>query len=119
MFDVADHVGCSHSAVSHVLTGSGKGRIRVSKETVEKIRQTAEELDSQPSCAPRMLRGKHTGVLGVISSCWRDHTQLRVFSRVQQVTAANGYQVLTAQVVLNLVLSHILKNHYSKANLTA
>jgi DNA-binding LacI/PurR family transcriptional regulator len=97
MVDVADRAGCSQSAVSHVLTGSGKGCIRVSEETAEKIRQVAKELDFQPSYAARMLRGKHTGVLGMISSHWQDHTQLRVFSWVQQVTAANGYQVLTAQ----------------------
>lgn len=97
MIDVANHAGCSQPAVSHVLTGSGGGKIRVSKQTADKIRQAAKELEFQPNYAARALRGKHTRTLGMISSNWRDHAQLRVFCWVQQITAAIGYQVLTAQ----------------------
>ena len=97
MVDIARRAGCSHAAVSHVLTGAGAGKIRVSAKKAILIRRIARQLDFQPNHAARQLKGMHSHILGIISRNWRDVFQLRMFSWLQQSAAGRGYQVLASQ----------------------
>lgn len=97
MIDIARSAGCSRATVSHVLSGAGAGKIRVSEAKARQIRRIAQRLDFQPNHAALQLKGKHSRILGIISRNWRDAFQLRVFSWLQHFSAAHGYQVLAAQ----------------------
>ena len=97
MIDVARLAGVSRAAVSYVLMGARGGQARVGEEKTKLIRRAAAELRYKPNYAARRLKGKSPAVLGMISSDWRDHFQLRVFCWVQGATSARDYQVLTAE----------------------
>lgn len=97
LIDIAQRVGCSHAAVSCVLTGAGEGRIRVGRQKALLIRQVAKELNFHPNHAARQLKGKRSMVLGILSRNWETSFHLRTFYWLQQVSASRGYQILAAQ----------------------
>ncbi len=97
MKDIAELVGCSQASVSHVLTGTGTGNIRVSDKKAARIREVARQLHFRPNLAAQQLRGKCPSTLGMISSDWRDHLQLRNFCWVQEATSKRGYKVFAAE----------------------
>jgi LacI family transcriptional regulator len=97
MVDVAKAAGCSRAAVTHVLTGSGQGQIRVSDEKARLIRAVAKQLNFHPSHAAQLLKGKPSTTLGLISANWREPLHLRAFYWLQVLAAQRGYQLLTAQ----------------------
>jgi LacI family transcriptional regulator len=59
---IATDVGVSVATVSNALTGKG----RVSNETVERIKQRANDLGYRPSLAGRALRSGQSGILGLV-----------------------------------------------------
>jgi DNA-binding LacI/PurR family transcriptional regulator len=97
MSDVAQRAKVSRMAVSHVLMGTGKGYIRVSEKTAERIRRAAEELGYTPNRAAQQLAGKRSGVLGILANDWMHPTELRILSWVQRLVDQRGLRVLAAQ----------------------
>jgi len=101
MADIARRVGCSRAAVTHVLTGAGEGRIRVSAARAEIIRQVAAELDYQPNRAAQQLKGKRSYTFGVLSKSWDESFMLRTLYWLQHHAAERHCQLLTAQATTN------------------
>jgi DNA-binding LacI/PurR family transcriptional regulator len=97
MIDIARQAGCTRAVVSHVLSGTGEGQIRVGPQKAELIRQIAAQLEFHPNHAAQQLKGKRSKTLGVVSKAWNRSFHLRVFYWIQQAAAERGYQVLTAQ----------------------
>lgn len=97
LVDIGQRAGCSHAAVSCVLTGSGEGKIRVGQQKAELIHQLATEMSFRPNYAARQLKGKRSMVLGLVSRNWETSFHLRTFYWLQQACAARGYHILAAQ----------------------
>jgi DNA-binding LacI/PurR family transcriptional regulator len=97
MSDIAQQAKVSRMAVSHVLMGTGKGYIRVSEKTAERIRKIACELGYTPNRAAQQLAGKRSGVLGILANDWMHPTELRVLSWMQQLADQRGFRVLASQ----------------------
>lgn len=63
--DVAKRAGVSRSAVSLVLNGRGDGN--VAKESQDRIRLAAEELNYSPNAIALSLRNQRSRVIGIVS----------------------------------------------------
>lgn len=63
--DVAKRAGVSRSAVSLVLNGRGDGN--VAKESQDRIRQAAQELNYSPNAIALSLRNQRSRVIGILS----------------------------------------------------
>ena len=63
--DVAKRAGVSRSAVSLVLNGRGDGN--VAKESQDRIRQAAEELNYSPNAIALSLRNQRSRVIGILA----------------------------------------------------
>jgi LacI family transcriptional regulator len=63
--DVAKRAGVSRSAVSLVLTGRGDGN--VAKESQDRIRLAAQELNYSPNAIALSLRNQRSRVIGIVS----------------------------------------------------
>ncbi len=63
--DVAQRAGVSISAVSYILNGSDKKKY--APETVERVRQAAQELAYVPSSIARSMRARQAHTLGVVT----------------------------------------------------
>jgi DNA-binding LacI/PurR family transcriptional regulator len=97
MIDIARRANVSRTAVTHVLTGAGRGKVGgVSKKKAEQIRQIAAELGYVPNLAAQQLAGKRSGIVGAIASQWWS-TETRFFSVLQQACAAQGLDILAMQ----------------------
>lgn len=66
MKDIAQKLGVSTALVSYVLNNQLVDRIN--KETAEKIRQLAREMDYQPNYIAKSLKSKKTNTIGLIVS---------------------------------------------------
>lgn len=63
--DIAQKIGVSTALVSYVLSGNEE-KGRVGKETAEKIRQAAKELNYQPNHIAKSLKTGKTNTIGLI-----------------------------------------------------
>jgi DNA-binding LacI/PurR family transcriptional regulator len=97
MSDIALRAKVSRMAVSHVLMGTGKGYIRVSEKTAQRIRKIAQELGYTPNRAAQQLAGKRSGVLGILANDWMHPIELRILSWMQHLADQRGFRVLAAQ----------------------
>lgn len=71
--EIAKQLSLSRSTVSLVLNGRGD-EMRISKETQEKIRRTAREMDYQPNLNAQRLRRSTSGIQSQsIAMFWCDH----------------------------------------------
>lgn len=71
--EIARKLGISRSTVSFVLNGRGD-EMRISRETQEKIRRTAREMDYQPNLNAQRLRRSASGIQSQsIAMFWCDH----------------------------------------------
>jgi len=90
--DVAKQAGVSHSTVSRALHGSSL----ISDETVERIRQIANEMGYSPSAAARSLRTNRSHALGVIVSTIDDPFFSEILQGIEEVAQEHGYSMLMA-----------------------
>jgi DNA-binding LacI/PurR family transcriptional regulator len=98
MIDIAHRAKVSRTAVTHVLTGAGAGRIGgVSAAKASEIRRIAAELGYVPNLAAQQLAGKRSGIIGALASTWNMATERRLLGWLQQVANARGFEVLGAQ----------------------
>ncbi|QDU33268.1 Catabolite control protein A [Poriferisphaera corsica] len=92
--DVAKKASVSRAAASHVLLGSGAGKIRVGKDTANRIRKAATDLDYVPNQVARQLAGASSKLLGVlVDSKANDlnHTRLML---IESEARQMGYNLL-------------------------
>ena len=88
--DVAREAGVSVSTVSRVLNGKDD----VASTTEDRVRRVIDDLGYASSMAARSLRSHSTNVVGlIVPDLWHPFTSL-VIKGVNQVTAAQGYDLL-------------------------
>jgi len=97
MVDVAARVRCSQAAVSHALSGTGVGQIRLSPERIAEIRRVAAEMGYQPNYAARQLTGKRSHVIGVVVDVLLTATHARILAWIQHLAYQLGLHVLVMQ----------------------
>ena len=91
--DVANALGVSTSTVSRILNGKNQSN----KELVEKVHEVARELNYQVNTTARGLRTSKSGLLGIIVPDISDDFFASVFSGIEEVTEAEGYNLLVCQ----------------------
>ncbi len=98
MIDIAERAKVSRTAVTHVLTGAGAGRIGgVSAVKAAEIRRIAEELGYVPNQVAQQLAGKRSGIIGALARTWNMATERRLHGWLQQIANARGFDILGAQ----------------------
>ena len=98
MVDIARMAGVSRSAVSHVLSGTGKGNIIVSEKTAAKIREIAKQLNFHPNHAARQLAGKRSRIIGALAQTWFWQTEQRALAWLNQLAASRNFKILAWQM---------------------
>ncbi|MDB5335131.1 MAG: degA, partial [Planctomycetaceae bacterium] len=102
MTDIAARAGVSRMAVSAVLMGTGNGRIGVSAQTADRIRQIAEELGYRPNAAAQQLAGKRSGVIAVVAHDWKNFLAQRVLTWLHEAAEKQGFRVLATRALDSL-----------------
>lgn len=97
MIDVAKRAKCSQPAVSHALTGSGAGRIRVRPEKIAEIRRIASEMGYKPNLTARQLAGKRSHMIGVVTDTLQTVPHARMFAWIQHFAYKFGLHIMVAQ----------------------
>jgi len=92
--DIARQAEVSPMAVSNVLHGAGQGRIRVSQETADRIRQVARSLNYRPNLAARQLTAKSSRIIAAIIDTQTNYAMAQVLAGIEQIVSANGYRLM-------------------------
>lgn len=90
--DIAKQAGVSHSTVSRALHSSPL----LSDETVERIRQIANEMGYSPSAAARSLKTNRSQALGVIVSAIDDPFFGEILQGIEEIAQEHSYSMLIA-----------------------
>ncbi|MFE1951558.1 LacI family DNA-binding transcriptional regulator [Streptomyces sp. NPDC059524] len=91
--DVAELAGVSRAAVSFVFSGRAQGNL--SAETQRRIREAADELGYRPDEVARSLRGRRTGVIGMLSDeIATSPFAGRMVLGAMEAARARGHQIL-------------------------
>ena len=96
MADIAKLAGVSYSAVSAVLSKSGRGKIRVGKAARERICRIAEELHYQPNMAASILAGGSSKLIGVFIDSFSSYRTMRLLQEIEKVSSSLGYRIITS-----------------------
>lgn len=98
---VALKAGVSVSTVSKILTGKyKKDNVRISKETVEKVKKIAKELNYTPNYAGRFLSTGKTYTIGVNipkskkRNFFLGHYYSQIIDSIEKEAVKNGYDIL-------------------------
>lgn len=95
--DIAAKAGVSQAAVSLVLSGKGAaGRVR--PETRRRIERVARELAYLPNIAARQLRGRRSGLIGVLIGTGAAPVLFDRVAALERMALARGYRVLVGQI---------------------
>ncbi|MBO1330050.1 LacI family DNA-binding transcriptional regulator [Streptomyces sp. VRA16 Mangrove soil] len=91
--DVAERAGVSRAAVSFVFSGRAEGNL--SARTQQRIKEAADALGYRPDEVARSLRGRRTGVLGMLSdSIATSPFAGRTVLGAMEAARARGHQIL-------------------------
>ncbi|MFC4993137.1 LacI family DNA-binding transcriptional regulator [Rubritalea tangerina] len=96
--DIAQKAGVSTMAVSHVLNGSGKGKVSVSPALSDHIREVAKQLNYTPHQAARALRGSSIKVIGAISYGAMDPIKTRALACLQTSVERHAFHLMSARI---------------------
>lgn len=91
--DIAKSVGVSKTLVSLVLNNRGD-KSGISKETQEKVRKKAKELNYQPNQVARGLRTGKSNTIGIIVSDISNSFYARVVRSMEDAASKHGYHVI-------------------------
>ncbi|WP_421870993.1 LacI family DNA-binding transcriptional regulator [Marinoscillum sp.] len=91
--DVALALGVSTSTVSRILNGKNQSN----QELVEKVHAVAKKLNYQVNTTARGLRTSKSGLIGIIVPDISDDFFASVFAGIEEVTEAEGYNLLICQ----------------------
>ncbi len=89
--DVAGVAGVSQAVVSQVLSGA-ESNIRISDETIKRVRDAVQELGYQPDHAARVLRTRRTQTIGVVVPSSGDLADR--LKAAEAFASENGYELL-------------------------
>ncbi|WP_338702895.1 LacI family DNA-binding transcriptional regulator [Streptomyces sp. Q6] len=91
--DVAERAGVSRAAVSFVFSGRAEGNL--SARTQARIKEAADALGYRPDEVARSLRGRRTGVIGMLSdSIATSPFAGRMVLGAMEAARARGHQIL-------------------------
>lgn len=96
--DIAEAADVSVMSVSHVLNGTGMGRVSVGDERARHIIETAKKLSYVPSYAARALRGSSIRVIGAISYGVMNPVRVRALACLQWEAAQYDYHVMATSI---------------------
>ena len=88
--DVAKEVGFSVNTVAKVLSGNSK-QARISPVTAEKVRDAASRLGYVPNQIARILRAKHSGLVGVFVAAMTDPVYAAIAHSTLEGIPRRGY----------------------------
>lgn len=92
LHDVANQAAVSIGTASRALNRSG----RVSEQTVAKVLKAATRLGYEPDVIAQSMRGKSTGVVGILVSDFANPFFAQIVRRIEQQLQRNGYAALIA-----------------------
>ncbi len=98
--DVARKAGVSRATVSYVLNGLTEGRVPISQETLERVRNAMEELGYEPDARAQALRSGSTNTIGVIIPDLRNPHFCEGTTGIEQAARAAGYHILLSSTAL-------------------
>lgn len=93
--DVANRAGVSRMTVSRVLNNRGGA----SKETQQRIREAARELNYRPNVMARSLKSRRSSIIGVIVPDISNPFFPEIFRGAESVAQASGYTLILSNVV--------------------
>jgi DNA-binding LacI/PurR family transcriptional regulator len=96
LVDVAQVAGVSRPVVAAVLTGAG-GNTRVSAATAQRVREVAKRLRFQPNLVARQLRGKRSGLLGVLIGAGNPQVNFDRVAALERLAFERGLRCLVGQ----------------------
>ncbi|MFD7922212.1 LacI family DNA-binding transcriptional regulator [Streptomyces sp. NPDC059740] len=88
--DVAERAGISRSTASRALGGHGY----VAEHIRERVRAAATELGYVPDVSARTLKGRSSGVVGLLVSDLRNQFYAELAAGVEHTLSSAGYQVV-------------------------
>ena len=88
--DIAKEVGFSVNTVAKVLSGKSK-HARISPVTAEKVREAALRLGYVPNQIARILRAKHSGLVGVFVAAMTDPVYAAIAHSTLEGIPRRGY----------------------------
>ncbi len=91
--DIAVALNLSVSTVSRALNDS----YQISRETVEKVKATAKEMDYHPNLLARNLSSKRSGVIGIIVPELETDFFPRIIMGIQDKLNKEGFRILITQ----------------------
>ncbi len=94
MVDVARRAGVSVSTVGLVLNNAGSGSRRVGKETANKVRRIAEELNYTPNLAAQQLIKNKSAIIGVLMDPRPSEENSIRLSEIESRARELGYHLL-------------------------
>ena len=94
MVDIARKAGVSRMAVSAVLMGTGNGRVRVSAQTAQRIREIAEEHGFRPNPAAQQLAGRSSGIIAVVANNWQNYLTQHALAWLHDAAVEAGTRVM-------------------------
>jgi LacI family transcriptional regulator len=112
MKDIAQQLGVSIALVSYVLNNQLTGRIN--KDTAEKIKHLAEELDYRPNHIAKSLKSSRTNTIGLILADISNPFSAHLARIIEDEAKKNKYSVIfgsadespaKSQDLINLLLS--------------
>jgi transcriptional regulator with XRE-family HTH domain len=89
--DIARLAGLSQAAVSYALSGRSS---RVSDATRQRVLKVAEELGYQPNVLARVMKGKETGLLGIIVRDGSAPTGYEMCRALMRKAPSYGYSLI-------------------------
>ncbi len=102
--EVAKEAGVSIATVSRVLN-QRSGKIRISAETEEAVREAANLLGYQRDPFASALRSGKSGLFGAIVRDIRDPFLIKVFTKMQEVARTSGIELLLGHANYDLAVA--------------
>ncbi|MEE4593651.1 LacI family DNA-binding transcriptional regulator [Streptomyces sp. DSM 41524] len=88
--DVAESAGTSRSTASRALSGTGY----VAEHIKERVQAAADRLGYVPDVSARTLKGRSSGVIGLLVSDLRNQFYAELAAGVEHTLSSEGYQVV-------------------------
>ena len=96
MVDIAQRVGVSRAAVSHVLNGNRASTMGVSAKMAQRIRRVARQLRYHPNHIAQQLAGMRSGIVAVLATNWLMFPlRPRLHAYLTSVADQRGFKILT------------------------
>ncbi len=90
IIDIAQAIGVSHTTVSYALRGDP----RISRETAQKVREKARELNYRPNIIARALVRSGSSLVGLVLQHIRGSFYAEIIAGIQEELEARGYNII-------------------------